>query len=546
VSETVDGLRLCINYKAKSFATAPRITEEIDLYPWEIEERIRSGIFLDDDYGHNDDMGEDEDAPVTFLEQHRRWDLDGDGYPEPYIVTIARDSGRLARIVAAYDMEGVLFDAHDHRVRKIEAIPYYTKYSFIPSPDSAVYDIGFGNLLYPLNEAINTSLNQMFDAGHLANAGGGFMGAGMNMNTGSVRFQVGEYKVVNTPGATLRENLVPLNFPGPNGVLFSLLQYLVDAGREIASVKDILSGEIPGANTPGILGLAVIQQGLKVFSAIFKRVHRSLGLEFQKLFRLNRLYLPDEAGYRVGTEYFRISRADYEKASGVEPVSDPEVVTDMQKMARANFMLQFKDDPWCDGREIRRRAFEAAAIPEVDKVLLDKPAPNPEAMAKAAELNLRAQHEKRELDIRQSHEEALKIAELANAVLRLAQARKADAEVDQQWIDLQITNLKAQVDALTANALPGASNAGGGAPGAAGPAGGSVGGGNTGHGATTRSAGRFSSTCRITGMRSSGSCSRAGAPAPSSSVRSKRRGAARSLPEKSASCRGARSWSFTS
>ncbi|WP_342626919.1 co-chaperone GroES [Nguyenibacter vanlangensis] len=428
VSETVDPLRLCIDYRAKSFATAPRITEEIDLYPWEVEERIRAGLFLDAKYGANHDAGEDGDAPVTFLEQHRRLDLDGDGYAEPYIVTIARDSGRLARIVAGFDREGVMFGRDDHRVRRIDAIGYYTKYSFIPSPDSVIYDIGFGALLHPLNAAVNTSLNQMFDAAHLANAGGGFVGSGMSLNGGAVRFQVGEYKVVNAPGAALRENLVPLQFPGPNPVLFQLLGFLVDAGREIASVKDVLSGAMPGSNVPGILGLAVIQQGLKVFSAIFKRIHRALGQEFRKLHRLNRIYLPDEVGFRIGASYFRVGRADYAQGGGVEPVSDPEIVTDMQQMARANFLLGFKDDPWCDGREIRRRAFAAAAIGEVEHVLRDAPAPDAEAMARLAELQLRARREAGDMEIRAGQQQAQRVAALADAVLHLAQARRADGQ----------------------------------------------------------------------------------------------------------------------
>ncbi|ACI52210.1 conserved hypothetical protein [Gluconacetobacter diazotrophicus PA1 5] len=476
VSETVDPLRLCINYKAKSFATAARMTEEIDLYPWEIEERIRAGLFLDEDYGTNhDDGSQDEDAPVTFLEQHRRWDLDGDGYAEPYIVTIARDSGQLARIVAGFDADGVMFDPVTHRIRKIEAVPYYTRFQFIPSPQSAIYAMGFGSLLYPLNGAINTSLNQMFDAGHLANAGGGFIGSGMSLNTGSVRFQVGEYKVVNTPGATLRENMVPLQFPGPSPALFQLLQYLVEAGREIASIKDILSGAMPGGNTPGILGLAVIQQGMKVFSAIFKRVHRALGAEFDKLYRLNRLYLPDDAGYRLGEQYFEVTQADYEHGSGVQPVSDPEAVTDQQQMARANFLLTFKDDPWCDGHEIRRRAMEAAGIGELDKVLKDQAPPNPEAMHQMAELQLREDRERRELDMRAPHMRAQEIGALANAILHLANARKADASIDQTWMDLKLTHLREALDALTTD--PATTGPAVPATGATGPTGGSVGGG---------------------------------------------------------------------
>ncbi len=449
VSELVEGLRLCINYKAKSFEGVPRITEEIDLYTWEIEERIRGGVFLDQDYGQNHDMSQDLDAPTTFLEQHRRWDLDGDGYAEPYIVTVARDSGRLARIASGYDLDTIFLDEADDIVR-VDPVPYYTKYPFIPNPDSPVYDLGFGALLFPINAAVNSTLNQMFDAGHLANAGGGFIGSGMSMNTGSVNFAVGEFKVVNTPGAVLKDNLVPLNFPGPNMVLFQLLQFLVEAGKEVASVKDVLMGEMPGANIPGILGLAVIQQGLKAFSATFKRVHRSLASEYNKLFRLNRLYLSDEAGYRRGNTYFRITRQDYERGHGVEPVSDPEAVTGKQQMARANFQLQFVNDPWCDGREIRRRAFEAAAIPDIDKILMKQQAPNPEILAKAAELHIRAEHESRELAIRGSRDKAAEIRDLSQAILYLAQAKKAEADVDGGWIDRNLELLKVQLDALNA------------------------------------------------------------------------------------------------
>jgi chaperonin GroES len=479
VSHIVDGLRLCVNYKAPTFKGAARVTEEIDLYPWEIEERIRGGVFLDVDYGANHDMTMDEDAPTTFLEQHRRYDLDGDGYAEPYIVTVSRDGGVLARIVAGYDQETVFLDPTEDKVARVDPVPYYTKYPFVPNPESAVYDLGFGALLYPINDAINSSLNQMFDAGHLANAGGGFIGGGMSMNTGTVNFAIGEYKVVNTPGNILRDNLVPIPFPGPSAVLFNLLQFLVEAGKEIASIKDILSGAMPGANVPGILGLAVIQQGLKVFSAVFKRVHRSLAAEYTKLFRLNRLYLADEAGYSVGRKYFHVTRADYEHGHGVEPVSDPEVVTDIQQMARANFLLQFSNDPFCNGLEIRRRAFEAAAIPEVDKVLLPQPQPNPEILEKVANFHQKVQHEAAELDIRRGRDKAAEVRDLAQSILYLAQARKADSDVDGTWIDRQLDNLKGQLDALTGGqssgigpaATPGPGPVGGGLPGMAPPPG---------------------------------------------------------------------------
>jgi chaperonin GroES len=449
VSETIDATHLVVNYHARSFETAPRKSEIIELYPWEIEERIRSGIFLDEEFGTDIDQkdGTDTDSPVTFIEQHRRYDLDDDGYAEPYIVTISRDSMKMARIRAGYEMAGVEW-TDKGTIRRIAQVEYYTKYGFIPSPGSNVYDLGFGHLLYPINEAINTSLNQMFDAGHLQNVGGGFIGSGISLNTGAVRFQVGEYKPVNTMGGTLKDNIFPLPFPGPSQVLFALVQFLVEAGKEIAAVKDIMVGDMPGDNTSGITTLAVIEQGLKVYSAIHKRIHRSLSYEFRKLFRLNRLYLPKESGWLDGDTWRNITREDYGRSAGVAPVSDPQMVTDMQRMGRAQFLLQFKDDPLFNGREIRIRMLEAANIPDADMLLVQQPPPeDPKWQLKGRELDIRQAKETADLMLRQHHDKAMMVREIAQAELFLAQARKLDNDAQLGWVEQHLNRLKLQVDA---------------------------------------------------------------------------------------------------
>jgi chaperonin GroES len=295
----------------------------------------------------------------------------------------------------------------------------------------------------------------------------------MSINTGAVRFTTGEYKVVQTQGRALRENIVPLQMPGPNPVLLQLMQFLVESAKDIGSIKDVLTGDIPGANVPGILGLAVIQQGLKVFNSIFKRVHRSLRKDYELLFRLNRLYLPDEAGFRIGSEYFSVTREDYERGGGAEPVSDPDMVTDTQQMAQANFLLQFAQDPFFDGREIRLRAMQAAAIQQVDKLIAPQAPPNAAiaaqlaqldiekqsvdvqkhlAMLRSEELQIRASKQEAELDIRRGKDKAMEIRELTQAILNLANARKADHDVDQNWYALQLQNLRHQIDLLNTSA----------------------------------------------------------------------------------------------
>jgi chaperonin GroES len=488
VSETVTAMDLCVNYYAKSFETAPRQTESIRMYQDEIETAIRSGLFIDygdgaADYGHDsgvhqdrrDDPNgqQDEDAPVTFLEQHRRWDLDGDGYAEPYIVTVARDNGKLARISAGFEMDGVHW-TRDGRVRKIDKITVYTKYGFIPSPDSAVYDLGFGHLLFPINEAVNTTLNQMFDAGHLQIVGGGFIGSGLSVNTGALRFQMGEYKPVNTIGGNIRDNVFPLPFPGPNAILMQLLTFLVEAGERVASVKDVMVGDMPGDNTSGITTLAVIEQGLKVFSAIYKRVHRSLGYEFKKLYRLNRIYGSETMTYQDGGDWREVKREDYEKGAGVEPISDPQMVTDMQRLGRAQFLLTFKDDPRVNGSKIILGAFKAAMIPEAESYMNDQPpAPDPKVILKNRELDIRQNREMIELMLREQHDKALIVTEITKAELNLAQVRKLDNDAQIGWVEQHLQSLRDQLDAthkLSAALNPPGSD-GGGATSSAGPGG---------------------------------------------------------------------------
>jgi chaperonin GroES len=93
---------------------------------------------------------------------------------------------------------------HTGKVIGVDAIQYFTKIPFIPHPDGGFYDVGFAWLLSPLNEAINTVINQLLDAGTLANTGGGFIGSGLRLKGGTIRFLPGQYQEVDVPGGTAR------------------------------------------------------------------------------------------------------------------------------------------------------------------------------------------------------------------------------------------------------------------------------------------------------------------------------------------------------
>lgn len=457
ISCRVSAENLVINYWAKSMARAPRLSERLWYYPHEIEEMVRSELWLEHDYGRpspaDDDKqqqsdGDDSDAPHEFIEQHRRLDLDEDGYAEPYIVTVHKSSGKVARIVACYDADGVKI--RNGRIVRIEAIQYYTKYDFLPNPEGGIYGIGFGKLLSPLNRSVNTIINQLIDSGTLANTPSGFIGRGLSMHSGAVRFKMGEFKVINAPGARIREAIVPLEFKEPSAVLFSLLGLLIDASKDVGMSQDVLSGETTAASMQPTTLLGLIDQGLNVFSGIYKRVHRSIKRELDKLYRLNRIYLEDGSGFPANDNWQEISREDYGDDVAVFPISDPAMVSNMQKMARAELLRSYTGDPLIDQVEIRRRTLDAAEIPDAEELIVKQPPQDPNMLAAAAQLQLAEAKEQREASKSRSEE----IKNYAAAVQHLAQADKLSADENIDWAAKQLDFLKLRMEMLNGRSEP--------------------------------------------------------------------------------------------
>jgi chaperonin GroES len=446
-SEMVSAKNLVVNYAAKSLERATRITQVFELYPHEIVERQRSGVFLDVDLGLAQGSDGDEDGAHEFLEQHRRLDLDEDGYSEPYCVTVHKDTGRVVRIYARYDTAGVEVDNRTGKVARVEPVHYYTKYSFIPSPDGGFYDIGLGSLLWDINETINSTINRLLDAGTLANTGGGLIGKGLKLKGGNQSFKPGEWKQVDTGGVNIAENMFPLPTPLPSPVLMEMLTFLTDAGREVASVKDVLTGDGMTANMPATTTMAMVEQGLTQFSAIYKRIHRSLGAELKKLYRLNRLYLPPEVYFRVLDDEKAVAQTDYEDESvDIAPVSDPTIITSQQKLAKAQYLMQFMGDPLVDQFELRTRILEAAQIEHIETLLPPPQPPQPDPLAEATVALTHAEAMK---STQQAMESEAKTAKTwADAINALASAEAEEAGPQLAEYEIELMNLLQQVQGL--------------------------------------------------------------------------------------------------
>ncbi|MGB8345422.1 MAG: hypothetical protein WCD86_11090 [Ktedonobacteraceae bacterium] len=357
-----------------------RITHCLNLFKNDVIERVRGGLFSDIELGMPEGADNDEDAHYEFLECHCWYDLDGDGYKEPYIVTVKKDTSEVVRIIARFDEDGIYLN-DDGEIAKIIEVRYFTKFGFMPNPDGGSYDVGLGMLLNPINEAINTVFNQMLDAGTLANTGGGFLGSGLKMKGGVAKFVPGEFKPVDVSGGNIRDNVYHMQFPGPSNVLFQLLGMLIQAGKEMSSVQDIMTGE-QQVNQTATTTMALIEQGQKVFSAIYKRIHRSLKQEFKKLYRLNKLYLLPQDYYRFQDRVETVYLDDYQgDDTDVTPASDPSLISDAQILARAEALLKFVGDPLFNQIELRKNYLKAMKIQNIEVLLVEeKPKLPPEVI----------------------------------------------------------------------------------------------------------------------------------------------------------------------
>lgn len=384
-SAMVSALRIVVPEGARSCDTTPRLTEEIpDVYPHEIDEKIRSGFYREVAIAYDEDKA----GGRMLLEQHRLIDMDGDGLPEPYIVTVDLETEQVLRIEPNFAPDDVKADAAGNVV-SIERGRFYIKYGFLPHPEGKFYDIGLGHLLKQVGAVVDTALNQLIDAGTAQTAGGGFIASGVRLQgrQAAIRFRPGEYKTVDgVSGAELRNGIVERTLPQVSRVTYQVLDMILGAARDISGIKDVITGE---ASNNGQVGttLALIEQGLQVFNAVFKRVYRSLKDEFTLLYRNIGRY-GVEASAADYVEVMDDPAADFAQDFGakdmdIRPVSDPSSVTHLQKMARAQFLMGTIGVPGANPQAILKRVYAAADVENPEELLAPAPGPDPAAQARA-------------------------------------------------------------------------------------------------------------------------------------------------------------------
>lgn len=473
VSEFVPAKDLVVNYYARSIEGARVKTHIVPLFKNTIHERVKRGTFrdvLEDSWytagpvitvakdersdarrGMNQPI-ESEGSPFICLEQHRWMDLDGDGYEEPYIVTIEESSQKVLRIVCRFDRVEDIEYTNDKEIVQITATEYFTKIPFIPSPDGSIYDIGFGTLLGPLNESVNSSLNQLFDAGTISNTAGGFLGRGAKIRGGVYTFQPFSWNRVDATGDDLRKSIYPLPVREPSGVMFQLLGLLIDYTNRISGATDMLVGENPGQNTPAETSRAMLEQGQKIYSAIFKRVWRSMKREFKKLFELNAKHLPDRTTFGDGEE---ARREDYSVGmAAVAPAADPTIESEGARFARAQLVREAsKMSGGYDEDTVERNFLKALQIDNIDQIYPGLEAKGPPA----PDVKVQLQEMKNQVVLAQLEQEKMMFALTQQETVRLnsakieqlmAQVQKLMAEAESEPAKRSVEAFRAAIEAM--------------------------------------------------------------------------------------------------
>jgi chaperonin GroES len=414
-SEMVAARDLYINYWAKSVEDCPRKTHRIPMQKNEMYSRMAGGIYRDcreegwyesgaqlivDKARENIRTGmqpinHDDTTPYFVLEQHVRLDLDGDGYDEPYIVTIDEASQATVRIVTAFDYEDIQFIGKE--IVDIPATEYFTKYGFIPSPDGGIYDIGYGLILGPLNETASSIVNQIIDAATMQIRSGGFLGRGAKIKGGNQAFNPFQWNPVDSTGDELQKSIMPLPVRDISPVLFQLLNLVIDYTNRITGATDIMVGENPGQNTPAQTSQTMVAQGEKISADIFKRTWRSMKQEFQKLYRLNKRHLPAEE-MQYGEQAGVIAQGDFNDPDKfICPAADPNLVSDSAAVQQAMILLQRVPTGGYDPDAVEVRFLQAARVKDWQQVFLGRqkipPPPNPKI---AVEGMKQQGHEKRD------------------------------------------------------------------------------------------------------------------------------------------------------
>ena len=386
VSKFVPAENLIVPYEANDLETCPNITNVVRMSLNDLRKQQVAGFYRDipvhPSQSEPDSLTSEEDYlsgmrpsnveyDCTLLECHVDLDLPGyedkdeddeeTGIKVPYIVTISEDNGQVLAIRRNYGED-------DPLKAKTQ---YFVHYKFLPG--FGFYGMGLIHTIGGLSRTATAALRQLIDAGTLSNLPAGFKARGLRIRDDDDPLQPGEFRDVDAPGGAIRDSLLPLPFKGPDQTLFQLLGFVVDAGRRFATITDMKVGD---GNQQAAVGttLAMLEQGTRVMSAVHKRMHYAMRVEFKILARVMAESLPPVYPYSVAGADQQVKAQDFDDRVDVLPVSNPNIFSQSQRitLAQTELQLAMQAPELHNMPEVYRRVYDAMGVRDIDKILVSE------------------------------------------------------------------------------------------------------------------------------------------------------------------------------
>ena len=364
---------LIMPYGASNVYTAERVTHIMRKTENEIKKLQVAGFYREVDLGEpvrfftdiEKKKAEEQGYTLTdddryqALEIHVDMDMPGyeDEIPLPYVVTIERGTQTVLAIRRNWN------EADRKKLKR----QHFVQYTYIPG--FGAYGLGYIHLIGGYARAGTSIIRQLVDAGTLSNLPGGLKSRGLRIKGDDTPIAPGEFRDVDIPSGSVRDNIMPLPYKEPSQVLAALLQQITEDGRRLAAIADLKVSDM-SAQAPVGTTLAILERQLKTMSAVQARVHASLRMEFKILKGIIRDFLPGEYSYTPEGGDRAVKQADYDLVE-VIPVSDPNAATMAQRIMQYQAALQLAQGApqIYDLPQLHRQMLEVLGIKNAEKLV---------------------------------------------------------------------------------------------------------------------------------------------------------------------------------
>jgi hypothetical protein len=366
---------IVIPYGSSGARSAERVTHVMRKTKNDVKKLQVAGFYRDVELGepamiHNDvekKKAEEQGYSVTdderyqFLEIQVDYDMPGyedeDGIALPYIVTIDKGTSKVLSVYRNWNED-------DEKKLKRQ---HFVQYDYVPG--FGAYGFGYIHLIGGYARAGTSLIRQLVDAGTLSNLPGGLKSRGLRIKGDDTPIAPGEWRDVDVPGGTVRDNIMPLPYKEPSQVLAALLDRITEEGRRLGSIADMNISDM-SANSPVGTTLALLERQLKTMSAVQARVHYSMKQEFKLLKEIIRDNTPSEYEYTPQGGDRMAKREDYDMVE-VIPVSDPNSSTMAQRIMQYQAVIQLaaQAPQIYDLPQLHRQMIEVLGIKNADKLV---------------------------------------------------------------------------------------------------------------------------------------------------------------------------------